>query len=71
MTVMANAKIKAAAAASAITLVSTKLKPGESTDGAVFFENREKLLGPGRLVVNIAGEIFQFDVYPDVNLRTK
>jgi hypothetical protein len=71
MTVMANAKIKAAAAASAITLVSTKLKPGDSTDGAVFFENREKLLGPGRLVVNIAGETFQFDVYPDVTLRAK
>ena len=29
-------EFKAAAAASAITLVPTKLKPGGSTDGAVF-----------------------------------
>lgn len=71
MTVMVNSRIKAAVAASAITLVPTKLKPGESTDGAVFFENREKLLGPGRLVVKTAGEVFQFDVYPDVNLKSK
>jgi hypothetical protein len=71
MTVMVNAKIKAAVAASAVTFVSTKLKPGDSTDGAVFFQNREKLLGPGRLIVNIAGELYQFDVYPDVNLKSK
>jgi hypothetical protein len=71
MTVMVNAKIKAAVAASAITLVSTKLKPGDSTDGAVFFQNHEKTLGPGHLVVNTAGEVYQFDVYPDVNLKSK
>jgi hypothetical protein len=71
MTMTVNAKIKAAVAASAITLVSTKLRPGESTDGAVFFQNREKTLGPGRLVVNTAGEVYQFDVYPDVNLKSK
>ena len=46
MTVMVNAKIKAAVAASAITLVSTKLRSGESTDGAVFFQNHDKVLGP-------------------------
>jgi hypothetical protein len=71
MTVMVNSRIKAAVAASAITLVPTKLKPGGSTDGAVFFENREKLLGRGRLVVKTAGETYQFDVYPDVNLKSK
>ncbi len=71
MTVMVNAKIKAAVAASAVTLVSTKLRSGGSTDGAVFFQNREKVLGPGRLVVNTAGEVFQFDVFPDVNLKSK
>jgi hypothetical protein len=71
MTVMVNARIKAAVAASAITLVSTKLKPGDSTDGAVFFQNRDKTMGPGRLVVNTAGEVYQFDVYPDVNLKSR
>jgi len=71
MTIAVNAKFKAAAAASAITLVPTKLKPGGSTDGAVFFLNQEKLFGPGRLVVNTAGEIYQFDVFPDVLLKTK
>jgi hypothetical protein len=71
MTVMVNAKIKAAVAASAVTFVSTKLKPGDSTDGAIFFQNREKLLGPGRLIVNTAGEVYQFEVYPDVNLKSK
>jgi hypothetical protein len=71
MTVMVNAKIKAAVAASAVTLVSTKLRTGGSTDGAVFFQNHEKVLGPGRLVVNTAGEVFQFDVFQDVNLKSK
>ncbi len=37
-----NRGFKAAAAASAITFVPTKLKPGDSTDGAIFFENRTK-----------------------------
>jgi hypothetical protein len=71
MTTFVNAKIKAAVAASAITLVPTKLKPGESTDGAIFFENREKLLGAGRLIANIAGEAYQFAVFPDLNLKSR
>jgi hypothetical protein len=71
MTIAVNAKFKAAAAASAITLVPTKLKPGESTDGAVFFFNREKLFGPGRLIVNTAGENYQFEVFPDLSLKAK
>ena len=57
-----SAKIKAAAAASAIALVLTKLMPGQSTDGAIFFANQGKLLGAGQLVVNVAGEVFTFPV---------
>lgn len=57
-----NSRLKAAAAASAIALVTTKLAPGQSTDGAVFWSNAGKPLGPGRLVVNTAGEEFVFPV---------
>src|SRR6516164_5636333 len=57
-------KMKAAAAASAIALVSTKLAPGQSTDGAVFYPNSGKPLGTGRLTVNAAGEEFGFPVEP-------
>lgn len=66
-----NRGFKAAAAASAITLTPTKLKPGDSTDGAVFFENRtkEKTLGPGRLVVHTCGQMFTFEVYPELKSR--
>lgn len=45
---LTSAKIKAAAAASAIAFVDTKLKPGETTDGAVFYSNQGKPLGAGR-----------------------
>jgi hypothetical protein len=55
-------KVRAAAAASAVALVTTKLKPGESTDGAVFYLTQGKPLGSGRLVVNTAGETFEFPV---------
>ncbi len=55
---LTSAKIKAAAAASAIAFVDTKLKPGETTDGAVFYSNQGKPLGAGRLVVRAAGETF-------------
>ena len=59
---MSSAKIKAAAAASAIVFVSTKLKAGESTDGAIFFPMppAAKSLGQGKLVVQAAGETFEF-----------
>jgi hypothetical protein len=62
MAMFVNREFKAAAAASAITLIPTKLKPSDSTDGAVFFENhgKEKLLGPGRLVVRTCGQVFVF-----------
>jgi hypothetical protein len=55
-----SGRLKAAAAASAIALVATRLKPGESTDGAVFFSTNGKPLGPGRLVVHAASEDFEF-----------
>ncbi len=56
-----SAKVKAAAAASAIALVETRLEPGQSTDGAVFFATLAKTFGPGRLLVHAAGRDFEFD----------
>jgi len=61
---VSSAKIKAAAAASALALVQTKLAPGASTDGAVFFENEGKPLGPGTLTVHAAAQTFEFDNNP-------
>jgi hypothetical protein len=58
---VSSAKLKAAAAASAIALVSTRLASGDSTDGAVFFPNNGKPLGAGKLIVHAAGEVFEFD----------
>src|SRR5690349_13846708 len=49
-----STKLKAAAAASAIAFVSTKLAPGQSTDGAVFYPHAGKPLGAGKLIVNAA-----------------
>ena len=57
-----GSRLRAAAAASAIVLVATKLAPGQSTDGAVFYPNAGKPLGTGRLVVHAAGEEFVFPV---------
>jgi hypothetical protein len=53
-------KFKAAATASAIALVQTRLTPGQSTDGAVFFETAGRPLGPGRLVVRTNTDTFEF-----------
>jgi hypothetical protein len=61
-----GAKLKAAAAASAIAFVKAKLKPGESTDGAIFFHVDRKMMGAGRLVVRFGGETFEFDPIPAV-----
>jgi hypothetical protein len=55
-----STRIKAGAAASAIALVPTKLLPGQSTDGAVFFPDNSKPMGPGTLVLHAAGEVFEF-----------
>lgn len=54
------AKLRAAAAASAVAFVQTRLKPGESTDGAVFFATKGKPLGPGRIVVKTNTDTFEF-----------
>jgi len=66
-----NRGFKAAAAASAITMVATKLKAGDSTDGAVFFENRtkEKVLGAGRVIARTCGQVFIFQTYGELKGR--
>lgn len=57
-----STRIKAAAAASAIALVLTKLAPGQSTDGAVFYATSGKPLGNGVIRLNVAGALFEFPV---------
>jgi hypothetical protein len=59
---VSGARLKAAAAASAIVMVAAKLLPGQSTDGAVFYSNGGKPLGPGRLIIHEAAEDFVFPV---------
>jgi hypothetical protein len=54
------AGLKAAAAASALAFVKTRLRPKDSTDGAVFFRNDGKPLGPGTLRMRIEDELFEF-----------
>ena len=56
-----SAKLKAAAAASAIALVQQKLAPGDSTDGAVFFPAGTKPLGAGRMIVRTNTDTFEFN----------
>jgi hypothetical protein len=53
-------RLRAAAAASAVAFVQTRLKPGESTDGAVFFDTEGKPLGAGRMVVKTNTDTFEF-----------
>ncbi len=66
---LGGGKLRAAAAASAIAFVPTKLLPGQSTDGAIFFLNNGKPLGAGKLTVNAAGEIFEFPVEIEAHVR--
>jgi len=56
---VSSTRLRAAAAASALALVQTRLAPGESTDGAVFFAEA-KALGGGKLVVRTNTDVFQF-----------
>jgi hypothetical protein len=58
---MGSVRLKAAAAASALAMVQTKLAPGESTDGAVFFPTEGKPLGPGKLIVRTNTDVFEFN----------
>lgn len=64
-------RFKAAAEASAIVFPPTKLDPGDSTDGAIFFENqtKQKGLGPGRFIAHTCGEMFVFQVYPGLKAK--
>src|SRR5580765_8259623 len=66
-----SSKLKAAAAASAIALVTTKLAPGQSTDGAVFYPNQGKPLGSGNLIVHMAGETYVFPLEEATNSRSE
>ena len=58
---VSSARLKAAAAASAIALVQARLAAGESTDGAVFFASEGKQLGPGRVIVRTNTDTFEFN----------
>lgn len=62
---LGSKKFKAAAAASAIAFIPTKLASGESTDGALFFSTGGKPLGAGRLIARAGGGVFEFEVDPD------
>jgi hypothetical protein len=66
---LGGGKFRAAAAASAIAFVAAKLSPGQSTDGAIFFVNSGKLFGAGKLIVNAAGEVFEFPVELEPHAR--
>ena len=57
---MNSTKVRAAATASAIALVQTKLPAGESTDGAVFFPTDGKPLQQGHVVVRTNTDVFTF-----------
>ncbi|HEY3441277.1 MAG TPA: hypothetical protein VGK29_11015 [Paludibaculum sp.] len=59
---VSSSKLKAAAAASAIVFVTTRLTPGESTDGAVFFPTQGHPLGEGKLVARVGTAQFEFAV---------
>jgi len=58
-----SAKLRAAAAASAITLAQVRLAPGDSTDGAVFIRlpHDQKTLTGGRVLLKSEGETFEFN----------
>ena len=56
-----STKVRAAAAASAIALVQSKIAPGQSTDGAVFYTLAGKPLH-GTLRVRVGSFFFEFPV---------
>jgi hypothetical protein len=66
---LGSTKLKAASAASAIALVTTKLSSGQSTDGAVFYPSKGKPLGAGKLIVEAAAETFEFPVEAEPQSR--
>ena len=62
MAEVSSTKIKAAATASAIVFVTTKLQPGASTDGAIFFATQGHPLGTGKLTATLGAERFEFEI---------
>ena len=58
-----SARLRAAGAASAITLALVRLAPGESTDGAVFIRVPKdiKSLSGGHILFHSEGETFEFN----------
>lgn len=69
MTFGINPRFKAAAAASAIAFAPVKLKAGESTDGAIFFVNKDRAMGAGRLLGRLGAEDFEFETLPEVKTK--
>lgn len=63
MSMGVSVKLEAAAMASAIALAQTRIPPGQSTDGAIFFPLAKdmKALSGGKLVVQADGETFEFN----------
>lgn len=59
---MTSTKVRAAAAASAIALVQTKIAPGQSTDGAVFYALAGKMPLNGTLRVRVGSSFYEFPV---------
>ena len=57
-----SSKLKAAAVASALAMAQSKLAPGESTDGAVFFPTDGRPLIGGRFVVRTNTDVFTFNL---------
>ena len=41
-------------------MVLTKMEPGNSTDGAIFFPTSGKALGAGRMVVRTSTDVWEF-----------
>ena len=62
LTDFTSSRLKAAATASAIAFVQTKVAPGQSTDGAVFYSLGGKPFTSGALRVLVSGSVFEFPV---------
>lgn len=54
-------KFKAAAAASAIALVTARVPPGQSLDGAVFFPMDGLKFPPGKVLVRFGNDVWEFN----------
>ncbi|HUI82298.1 MAG TPA: hypothetical protein VLY24_30455 [Bryobacteraceae bacterium] len=60
-----SSRLRAAATASAVALVQTKLMPGETTDGAIFLVTDGKPVGAGHLQVRTNTDLFDFNPTPE------